>query len=105
MGGVLRRLADAGHRTFRGPWNTPTPVPVLVVGNTFDPTTPYSSSQAMAAALADGHLLTVDGYGHTELLNPSSCAQQYISDYLLDGTVPPEGTRCAQDAAPFPAGG
>ena len=89
---------------YRGPWNNPTPVPVLVVGNTFDPATPYSSSEAMAAALADGHLLTVDGFGHTELLNPSACAQQHISDYLLDGTVPADGTRCAQDRAPFAAG-
>lgn len=89
---------------YRGPWNNPTPVPVLVVGNTFDPATPYTSSQAMAAALADGHLLTVDGFGHTELLNPSACAQQHIADYLLDGTVPAEGTRCAQDRAPFAAG-
>jgi pimeloyl-ACP methyl ester carboxylesterase len=89
---------------YRGPWNTPTPVPVLVVGNTFDPVTPYTSSQAMAAALADGRLLTVDGFGHTELLNPSTCAQQHISDYLRDGTLPADGTRCAQDRAPFAAG-
>lgn len=94
------RAADA----YRGPWNTPTPVPVLVVGNTFDPATPYASSQAMAAALADGHLLTVDGFGHTELLNPSSCAQQHIADYLLNGAVPTDGARCAQDRAPFTTG-
>ncbi|WP_395729686.1 alpha/beta hydrolase [Nakamurella sp.] len=89
---------------YVGPWNNPTPVPVLVVGNTFDPATPYTSSQAMADALADGHLLTVDGFGHTELLNPSACAQQHISDYLLNGTVPADGTRCAQDRAPFATG-
>lgn len=94
------QAADA----YRGPWDTPTPGPVLVVGNTFDPATPYTSSQAMAAALADGHLLTVDGFGHTELLNPSICAQQHIADYLLSGTVPADGTRCAQDRAPFAAG-
>nr|WP_294549058.1 alpha/beta hydrolase [uncultured Rhodopila sp.] len=85
---------------YRGPWNKPTP-PVLVVGNTFDPATPYSSSRRAAAELFDGHFLTVDGFGHTELLNPSRCAQDAIAAYLIDGTLPPDGARCAQDYAPF----
>lgn len=86
--------------TYLGPWNKPTP-PVLVVGNTFDPATPYASSRRMAAELFDGHFLTVDGFGHTELLNPSQCAQDHIAAYLIDGTLPPDGARCAQDYAPF----
>jgi TAP-like protein len=43
----------------------------------------------------------VEGYGHTELLNPSQCAAQYESDYLVTGALPPEGTVCQQDAMPF----
>jgi pimeloyl-ACP methyl ester carboxylesterase len=86
--------------TYTGPWNQPTP-PVLVVGNTFDPATPYASSRRMAAELFDGHFLTVDGFGHTELLNPSRCAQDHIAAYLIDGTLPPDGARCVQDYAPF----
>jgi pimeloyl-ACP methyl ester carboxylesterase len=85
---------------YLGPWDTPTP-PVLVIGNTFDPATPYASSQRMADELWDGHLLTVDGFGHTELLNPSACAQDYVASYLIDGNHPPTGARCAQDSAPF----
>ncbi|RYU56802.1 alpha/beta hydrolase [Methylolobus aquaticus] len=85
---------------YLGPWNLPT-VPVLVIGNTFDPATPYSSSQRMANELWDGHLLTVDGFGHSELLNPSRCAQRYVSSYLIDGTLPPAGARCNQDSGPF----
>jgi pimeloyl-ACP methyl ester carboxylesterase len=85
---------------YLGPWNRPTP-PVLVIGNTFDPATPYSSSQRMAEELWDGHLLTVDGFGHTTLLNPSACAQDYVASYLIDGNLPPTGARCAQDSAPF----
>jgi pimeloyl-ACP methyl ester carboxylesterase len=87
---------------YRGPWDKPTP-PVMVIGNTFDPATPYSSSVRMARTLAAGHLLTVDGFGHTELLNPSRCAQEHVASYLLDGTLPPDGTRCRQDAPPFPS--
>ena len=86
---------------YLGPWNTKTPGPVLVIGNTFDPATPFASSQRMAAELADGHFLTVEGFGHTELLNPSRCAQDYVAAYLIDGTVPADGTVCRQDGSPF----
>lgn len=86
---------------YLGPWNNPTAGPVLVIGNTFDPATPYASSQRMAKDLADGHFLTVDGFGHTELLNPSRCAQDYVAAYLIDGFVPAEGTVCRQDEPPL----
>jgi hypothetical protein len=29
------------------------------------------------------------------------CASQYVSDYLIDGTLPPEGTVCPQNHQPF----
>ena len=74
---------------------------MLVVGNRFDPATPYSSSQRMAAELANGRLLTVQGFGHTELLNPSRCAGDYIANYVVQGTLPPVGAVCAQDKGPF----
>jgi pimeloyl-ACP methyl ester carboxylesterase len=87
--------------TYTGPWNKPTASPILVIGNTNDPSTPYQNSVAMAQKLASARLLTVQGYGHTTLLNPSSCAGQYEADYLINGTLPPEGTICQQDALPF----
>ncbi|HEX6523838.1 MAG TPA: alpha/beta hydrolase [Streptosporangiaceae bacterium] len=86
---------------YSGPWNHPTASPVLVVGNTTDPGTPYRGSLAMARDLARSRLLTVDGWGHTVLLNPSSCAQTYESAYLIAGTLPPVGTTCQPDQRPF----
>ena len=55
----------------------------------------------MERDLASARLLTVDGYGHTALLNPSSCAQAYESAYLIDGTLPPAGATCQQNQQPF----
>ncbi|MBV9451306.1 MAG: alpha/beta fold hydrolase [Streptosporangiaceae bacterium] len=86
---------------YSGPWNHPTASPVLVVGNTIDPGTPYQGSLAMVRDLARSRLLTVDGYGHTVFLNPSSCAQAYESAYLIAGTLPPAGTTCQPDQLPF----
>ncbi len=98
--GWTARAADP----YLGPWDHPTPAPVLVIGNTFDPATPLGSSVRMAQELADARLLIVNGFGHTVLINPSTCAQGYIADYLIDGKPPPAGASCTQDAPPFPGG-
>jgi pimeloyl-ACP methyl ester carboxylesterase len=92
--------ATAAER-YAGPWDRPTAHPILVIGNTVDPETPYEGAVAMARELARARLLTVDGYGHSALLNPSTCASQHVSDYLVDGRLPPEGTVCPQDQPPF----
>jgi pimeloyl-ACP methyl ester carboxylesterase len=87
---------------YTGPWNHQTSALILVIGNTFDPSTPYQGSVAMAHRLANARLLTVDGYGHTALLNRSTCANQHEVDYLLDPTrLPPPDTHCPQDVTPF----
>lgn len=88
---------------YTGPWNKPTANPVLVVGTAYDPSTAYPNSRAMAEELADARLLTNEGYGHTALLNPSSCIQEYESRYFIDGALPPAGTTCRQDTPPFSA--
>lgn len=90
--------------TYLGPWNKPTKGPVLVIGNTFDPATAFPSSVRMAHELANGHLLVVNGFGHTVLGNPSTCAKDYVADYYIDGRLPPFGAECRQDKAPFPGG-
>ncbi|MFH0518597.1 alpha/beta fold hydrolase [Streptomyces sp. M41] len=87
---------------YRGPWNTPTAHPLLVIGTAYDPSTPAPAARAMARELADARLLNLDGYGHTALLNPSSCIQAHESRYLIDGVLPPPGTTCReQDTPPF----
>jgi hypothetical protein len=74
---------------------------VLLIGNTHDPSTPFSNTQGMSTVLPRASVLTVDGYGHTMLLNPSSCGGQHEVAYFVDGTLPPDGTVCPQDHPPF----
>ncbi|MFE3660356.1 alpha/beta hydrolase [Streptomyces sp. NPDC059165] len=88
---------------YLGPWNKPTARPVLVVGTSYDPSTPYADARAMAGELASARLLTHHGYGHTALINPSSCVKEYESRYFIDGTLPPVGATCRPDTPPFPA--
>ena len=93
--------ATAANR-YAGPWDRRTANPLLVIGNTHDPNTPHRSSRAMSRQLARARLLTVEGYGHTELGNPSACANRHASRYLIAKTLPPRGATCKeQDVEPF----
>jgi hypothetical protein len=74
---------------------------VVVVNTTFDPATPYASAQRTVKELANGHLITVQGFGHSEQLNPSRCAQDLIAAYMTEGTLPADGASCTQDSPPF----
>ncbi|MDQ1619451.1 MAG: hypothetical protein QOE19_2020 [Actinomycetota bacterium] len=68
--------------------------PILVVGTTRDPATPYASARNLAAELDAARLLTYDGDGHTAYRQGSSCIDKEVDRYLLDGRLPAEDTRC-----------
>ena len=85
---------------FDGPWNHTTANPVLVVGNLFDPATPYHGAVTVDRLLPRSRLLTLAGWGHTSLF-ASSCIDSYVSTYLLTTRVPPSGTVCRPDVVPF----
>ncbi|HXS65933.1 MAG TPA: alpha/beta fold hydrolase [Streptosporangiaceae bacterium] len=87
---------------YSGPWNRPTASTILVLSLTGDPLTSNQDAIAMSRDLARARLLTVAGWGHTELANPSNCAIRYEVSYLTTGALPPDGTVCAQNVAPFP---
>ncbi|MFR9752101.1 alpha/beta fold hydrolase [Nocardia sp. 004] len=89
----------AAHR-YAGPWDR-SATPILTLNNIYDPATPYRSAQAMTRQLRNARLLTVDGYGHTVLLNPSSCASAIEANYIINGVLPPPGTICQPDTQPF----
>ncbi|OIK27001.1 alpha/beta hydrolase [Streptomyces malaysiense] len=69
--------------------------PIVVVGTTRDPATPYRWAQSLARQLSSGHLLTYAGDGHTAFLRGSSCIDSAIDAYLLHGTPPSPGKRCS----------
>jgi hypothetical protein len=94
--------SGASQDAYTGPWNRWTASPVLVVGNTGDPITPYHDSVAMSRDLARARLLTVNEFGHTAILNQDTCATSYEINYLANGSLPPVGTVCQPDTPPFP---
>ena len=69
--------------------------PILVVGTTRDPATPYEWSEAMADQLESGVLLTREGDGHTAYTSGNSCIRDAVDAYF-GGTVPKDGTVCEE---------
>ena len=67
--------------------------PIVVVGTTGDPATPYENAEGMARQLDSGVLVTLEGEGHTGY-SQSVCVRSAVDAYLVDGVVPRHGTRC-----------
>jgi pimeloyl-ACP methyl ester carboxylesterase len=68
--------------------------PIVVVGTTRDPATPYEWAQALADQLDSAVLVTRDGDGHTGYNVGNDCVDDAVEDYLLEGTVPDDGLTC-----------
>ncbi|WP_030988140.1 alpha/beta hydrolase [Streptomyces sp. NRRL WC-3744] len=77
--------------------SAPGAAPILVVGNTGDPATPYEGARKMVEALGKGVgvELTYKGQGHGAYDSKNECVQRAVNGYLLDGKKPKAGTVCS----------
>jgi len=68
--------------------------PIVVVGTTRDPATPYRWAEAMVEQLESGVLVSRDGDGHTGYNAGNACVDEAIEAYLIEATVPEDGLTC-----------
>jgi len=68
--------------------------PILVVGTTRDPATPYQWAVALSHQLSSAVLVTRDGDGHTGYNAGNHCVDTTIEDYLVDGKIPSGPVDC-----------
>jgi pimeloyl-ACP methyl ester carboxylesterase len=68
--------------------------PIVIVGTTRDPATPYEWATRLRQQLAHGVLVTRDGDGHTGYPRSSPCVDKAVDGWLIDGTVPQDGVKC-----------
>lgn len=82
-------------RSVRKPITATGIPPLLIIGTTNDPATPYEMAVSLHEALPSSVLLTVEGWNHTAYnAAASSCVTSAVDRFLLDGTLPEEGTEC-----------
>ncbi|RSS80284.1 alpha/beta hydrolase [Streptomyces sp. WAC06614] len=84
---------------YDGSYRAAGSAPILVLGTTGDPDTPYQDAVALARTLDNGHLVTFAGEGHTAY-NRSACVSSLASAYLATLALPARGTVCADEAPP-----
>ena len=75
------------------PLRAPGSPPILVIGTTNDPATPFVWAEAMASQLERGRLLRHEGEGHTAY-GEDACTTRITDTYLLTLTLPPGDLRC-----------
>jgi pimeloyl-ACP methyl ester carboxylesterase len=82
------------------PVRTPAPAhytgqsPILVVGTTGDPATPYPWAGNLRSQLGNAALLTWKGEGHTAYGRGSTCVDNAVDSYLVDRKAPNDGAHC-----------
>ncbi len=74
------------------PASAPGAPPILVIGTTHDPITPFAQSTALAKALGAGIVLSWAGQGHTAYPK-TACIRTKVDSYLVTG-APPSGDSC-----------
>ncbi len=85
----------ATPRVRSGPVRAEGSAPILVIGTTHDPATPYVMAEGLVEQLANAVLLTYDGWGHGAYQQGGSeCVLTAVNQYLLQGQLPPDGTVC-----------
>ncbi|UFU07154.1 alpha/beta hydrolase [Ruania halotolerans] len=68
--------------------------PIVVIGTTRDPATPYEWAESLAEQLDSGVFIGHDGDGHTAYGAGSACVDEAVEAFLLDGVVPEDGLAC-----------
>ncbi len=68
--------------------------PIVVIGTTRDPATPFQWAVAMAHQLDSGVLVRRDGDGHTGYQTGNPCVDNAVESYLVSGVVPADNTSC-----------
>jgi pimeloyl-ACP methyl ester carboxylesterase len=82
--------ADAPKPDF----SAPGAAPIVVVGTTRDPATPYVQAVALARELDSGVLVSRNGDGHTGYGKGNECVDNAVDTYLVQGKPPTDGLTC-----------
>ncbi|MDR1153057.1 MAG: alpha/beta hydrolase, partial [Bifidobacteriaceae bacterium] len=96
MGNGISQCAHWPYRSTATPHavKSTTKAPILVIGTTGDPATPYTNAIELTKQLRTATLLTFQGEGHTAFGRGNACVNAVVNRYLLTGKVPREGRIC-----------
>lgn len=68
--------------------------PIVLVGSTDDPATPYEQAEQARRAVEGARLVTFEGAEHTAYRSLTDCIDDPVTAYLVDLVPPEDGLRC-----------
>jgi len=86
---------------YSGSYRAAGSAPILVIGTTHDPDTPYQDAVTLSHTFDNAELITFDAQGHTAF-GRSACVTTATASYLADLTLPKPGTVCSDEQQPAP---
>ena len=89
-GGVTCKFFNQDSEVTIEPISTANPV--IVIGTTGDPATPYEWSQGLSKLLTNSRLISLTGEGHTGQGQGNACIDDQIDDFYLTGKAPVTST-------------
>ena len=85
-GGVTCKFFNQDSEVTIDP--TSTANPVIVIGTTGDPATPYEWAQGLSKLLTNSRLISLTGEGHTGQGQGNACIDDQIDQFILAGVIP-----------------
>ncbi len=89
-GGVTCKFFNQANEVTIEPMATTNPV--IVIGTTGDPATPYEWAQGLSKLLTNSRLISLTGDGHTGQGQGNACIDDQIDDFYLTGKAPTTST-------------
>ena len=68
--------------------------PIIIVGTTRDPATPYSWALDLHSTILNSRLISLNGDGHTGYGHGSACVDRAVDHYFLTGLPPSQDLTC-----------
>lgn len=75
-----------------------TATPILIIGTTQDPATPYAGAVALSKYIKGSRLITFHGEGHTGYGRGSACVDGAVDMYLTTGVIPTTNLSCRSNS-------
>jgi hypothetical protein len=89
-GGLTCKYFNQSKKVTIAP--TTTTNPIVVIGTTGDPATPYEWAQGLNKLLINSVLVSLTGEGHTGQGQGNACIDDQIDDFYLTGILPKTST-------------
>lgn len=75
--------------------------PLLILSTTYDSVCPLVAARSANEAFEGSRIVEVEGYGHCSVAVSSACLTRHLREFLYEGKLPSDYTKCEVDSPYF----